>query len=184
MDTNFQLTDDLILLRPPCAADAPAVVEAVRASLTELHPWLDWATDAYDETATRRWLEFVSLTWEHASGFPFAIIDAQTGQYLGGCGLDGLNRQSRSCNMGYWVRSSRAGQGIASRAVRLAARFAFETVGLTRVEMVIAVENLASQRAAQKAGAKYEGILREHTVVRSAVHDAAIYSLTPADLGL
>jgi len=182
MDTNLQLTDGLVLLRPPRAADAPALAAAARESLAELHPWLDWATAAYDENSARRALEFAALAWEHSSGFPFAIIDAQTGQYIGGCTLDGLNSQSRSCNLGYWVRTSRAGQGIASRAARLAARFAFESLGLARIEIVIAAENLASQRAAQKIGAKYERLLPEHLVVRTTVYDAVIYSLTPFDL--
>jgi RimJ/RimL family protein N-acetyltransferase len=182
MDTkNIQLTDGSILLRPPHTDDIPALVEAVRESLPELYPWLDWATETYDETSARRWLEFTQLYWEHSTGFQFAITDAATGQYLGNCGVDGINTKYRFCNLGYWVRTSRAGQGIASRAARLAAKFAFETAGLIRAEIVIATGNIASQRAAQKAGAHYEGILLNRMVVRTEVFDAAMYSLTPAD---
>jgi ribosomal-protein-serine acetyltransferase len=184
MDQNTQLTDGLLLLRPPRPADASAITEAVRASLPELHPWMDWATDAYDENTARRWLEFTYLGWAHASRFQFAITDALTGQYIGGCGVDGINLKSRCCNLGYWVRTSRTRQGLALRAVCLAARFAFETVGVVRVEIVIAVPNLPSQRVAQKAGATFEGVLRERMIVRTDVYDAAIYALTPADFGL
>jgi ribosomal-protein-serine acetyltransferase len=182
--TNIQLTDGLILLRPPRPDDVPALNEAVHESLAELHPWMDWATEAYDEAAARRWLEFAQLYWEHFSGFQFAITDAGNGQYIGNCSVDGINPKSRSCNLGYWVRTSRTGQGIASRAAHLAARFAFETAGLVRVEIAIAVGNIASQRAAEKAGAHYEGILSNHMVVRTDMYDAVMYSLTPADFGL
>jgi RimJ/RimL family protein N-acetyltransferase len=182
MDTNLQLTDGLVLLRPPRAADAPAITAAARASLAELHPWLGWATPAYDENSARRALEFASLAWRHASGFQFAVTDAQTGEYLGNCGLDGLDSHKRTCNLSYWVRTRCAGQGIASRAARLAAHFAFETLGTVRIEIVIAAENLASQRVAQKIGAKYEKTLPEHLVVRTTLHDAVIYALTPFDL--
>ena len=179
--TNIQLTDGSILLRPPRPDDVPALTEAVHESLTELHPWMDWATDAYDEATARRWLEFAQLYWKHSSGFQFAITDAVSGQYIGNCGVDGINPQSLLCNLGYWVRTGRTRQGIASRAARLAARFAFETAGLIRAEIVIAIGNIASQRSAEKAGAHYEGILLKRMVVRTDVYDAVMYSLTPAD---
>ncbi len=182
METNIRLTDWLILLRPPCADDTPAVTAAVRESLAELHPWMDWATDAYDESAARRWLEYAQLAWEHSSGFQFAVTDAAIGQYLGNCGVDGVDEKALSCNLSYWVRTSRAGQGLASRAARLAARFAFETLGLARAEIVIAANNLASQRVACKTGARYQGLMPNRMVVRADVYDAVLYALTPADL--
>jgi RimJ/RimL family protein N-acetyltransferase len=86
--------------------------------------------------------------------------------------------------MYYWVRSSRTGEGIAARAIRLLARHGFESLGFQRVELVIAVENEASIRAADKAGALREGILRNRMYVHDAVHDAYIYSLVPADFEL
>lgn len=184
MDKNIQLTDGLITLRPPRSADLPALIGAVHASMTELDPWMDWATPAYNTTSAQNWLEHVELAWEHASGFQFAIAEAVSGQYLGNCGVDGIDEKNRCCNLSYWVRTSRAGQGIASRAARLGAKFAFETAGLIRVEILIAAGNLASQRVAQKAGAHYEGLLPNRIVVRAEVYDAVIYSLTPADFGL
>jgi len=81
--TNIELTDGSILLRPPHPDDVPALTEAVHESLAELHPWMDWATDAYDEATARRWLEFAQLYWKHSSGFQFAITDAESGQYIG-----------------------------------------------------------------------------------------------------
>lgn len=183
MDTNIQLTDGLITLRPPCPADVPEIHLAVQESLTELSQWMDWATPNYNEHSIWRWLEHVTLAWEHSSGFQFAITDSATGQYLGNCGVDGIDEKLRCCNISYWVRTSRTGQGIASRATRLAARFAFETVKLVRAEISMAAENTASQRAAQKAGARFESLQPDRCVVRLAVYDAVIYALTPEDLG-
>lgn len=182
MPANLQLTDGNLALRPPRSEDAPALTAAVRESLAELQPWLEWATQAYDEASALRWLEFVQLARERAAAFHFAITDAASGEYIGNCGLDGLNPKQRSCNLGYWVRTTRTGQGIASRAARLAARFAFESLGLLRVEIVIANANQASQRAAQKAGARYEGLRSAGLVVRTQVYDAAIYSFRLEDI--
>jgi RimJ/RimL family protein N-acetyltransferase len=88
------------------------------------------------------------------------------------------------CNLGYWIRSSRHGEGIAGRSAKLAARFAFEKVKLIRTEIVIAVGNEASRRVAEKIGAHYEGILLNRMTVGTQIYDAHMYSLVPADFGL
>ncbi|BBA36306.1 putative ribosomal-protein-serine acetyltransferase [Methylocaldum marinum] len=53
-------------------------------------------------------------------------------------------------NIDYWVKQSRQGQGIATRAVRLVAPFDFSRIGLTRLEFVAVVNNYASRRVAEK----------------------------------
>jgi RimJ/RimL family protein N-acetyltransferase len=52
------------------------------------------------------------------------------------------------------------------------------------VEIVIALENKASIRVAEKVGAHSEGILRNRMVVGREVYDAFMYSLVPQDFGL
>jgi RimJ/RimL family protein N-acetyltransferase len=184
MDTSLTLTDGFITIRLLQSEDAPELAAAVRESLAELAPWMDWATADYDKVLATNWITLCRDNWLHDKGFQFAITDAVTGQYLGGCGLDGINPKYRFANLGYWVRTSRTRQGIASRAARLAAQFAFEKTDLIRVEIVIAVGNLPSRRAAEKAGATYEGILRNRMTIRDQYCDAVMFSLVPADFGL
>jgi RimJ/RimL family protein N-acetyltransferase len=116
--------------------------------------------------------------------YEFAIIDPGDESVIGGCGLNHVNIGKGYGNLGYWVRSSRRGQAIAARATRLVARFAFEQVGVVRVEIVVAVHNRASSRTAEKAGARREGVLRNRMVVRDQVYEAVMYSLVPEDFGL
>ena len=87
-------------------------------------------------------------------------------------------------NLGYWVRSSRHGQGIAGRAAKLIARFGFERAGIIRAEIVMAVPNEKSRRVAEKIGAHYEGILLNRMVVGKTIYDAHMFSLLPSDFGL
>jgi ribosomal-protein-serine acetyltransferase len=181
MKADFQLNNDLIVLRPPQFEDIPAILSAVYESMAELHQWMDWATDRYNETSARNWMEHAQLAWDHSNAFQFVILDAANDQLLGVCGLDGVDEKRHFCNLGYWVRTGRTRQGIGSQAIRLAAKFGFQNAGLARAEIVIAVGNLASQRAAQKAGAHHEGVIKNHLVVRLDVYDAVIYSLSPAD---
>jgi RimJ/RimL family protein N-acetyltransferase len=87
-------------------------------------------------------------------------------------------------NLGFWVRSDHRGQGIATRATRLTARFGIDILSLVRVEIIVSVHNIPSLRAAEKAGAHREGILRNRLIIRDQVHDVVMHSLIPADFSL
>ena len=104
--------------------------------------------------------------WEKGTEYEFAIIDAKDGSFLGGCGLNQINYKKRIANLGYWVRTSRTKRGVASAAVRLLAQFGLGKLKLNRIEIMAAVGNKASQRVAEKVGARREGILRKRIVVR------------------
>jgi RimJ/RimL family protein N-acetyltransferase len=178
------LTDGVICLRPFEFGEENDLRKAVQESIPELEPWMSWANEKYtNETA----LNFITLTrayWTNGSLYAFAITDAQTNTIIGGCSLSHIHPVYHFCNLGYWVRASRHGEGIAGRATQLAARFAFEKIKLIRTEIVIAVGNEPSKRVAEKVGAHYEGILLNRMVVGTQVHDARMFSLLPSDFGL
>ena len=88
----------------------------------------------------------------------------------------------RFANLYYWVRSSRRGEGIATIATRLVARYGLVQLGLNRIEIVVAVGNLASIRVAEKVGATHEGVLRSRIALPDSISDALMFSLIPADL--
>ena len=88
---------------------------------------------------------------------------------------------TKSPTLGYWVRTSRLRQGIATRTTLLLARFGFEQVNLNRIEIVAALENRASQGVAKKVGATREGILRHRLLLHGHAHDAVLFSLIPQD---
>ena len=83
----------------------------------------------------------------------------------------------------YWVSPSARGRGVATRALRLLSRWAFDEAGVERLWLEIEPGNDASHRVALKAGFLREGVFRAHcrdrrTGVR---HDCVIYSLLPGD---
>jgi RimJ/RimL family protein N-acetyltransferase len=178
------LTDGVINLRPFEFGEEKALYTAVQESLCDLEPWMSWANKSYtSETA----INFIAITrayWANESLYAFAIIDAQTGDLIGGCSLSHIHPVYHFCNLGYWVRTSRHREGIAGRAAKLAARFAFEKAKLIRAEIVIAVGNEKSKRVAEKIGAHYEGIMLNRMTVGTKIYDAHMFSLLPSDFGL
>ena len=182
MASSIELTDDEIVLRPFRFEDSTGLYQAVHESLKQLGPWMSWANESYTVATAREYITIARARWEERTLFAFAIT--RKDEILGGCTLSSIHSVYQYCNLGYWVRRSRHGQGIAGRAAKLAARFAFEKVGLVRVEIVIAVGNQASIRVAEKIGAHYEGLLLNRMVVGRSVYDAQMYSLIPSDFGL
>ena len=170
MKTQFDVT-----IRPYRMDDSSVVYDAVCESMTGLIPWMPWCHPEYSIDESRLWLESQIPAFRQGTAFEFAIVSA-TGSYLGGCGLNRIDPVNRRANLGYWVRSGAAGRGVASAAVRLIRSWGFENTGLIRLEIVIAVENGASRRVAEKTGAAYEGTLRNRLFLHGSPHDAAIYS--------
>jgi RimJ/RimL family protein N-acetyltransferase len=182
MLSSIQLTEGDLLLRPFYLTDSEQLYCAVKESIKELKPWMSWATDEYSERSAREYITIARARWEEHTFYGFAITRGD--DFLGACTLSSIHPIYHFCNLGYWVRTSCRGQGIAGRAAKLTARFAFEHLGLVRVEIVIGVENHASLRVAQKIGAHDEGILLNRMVVGTSIYDAHMYSLLPSDFGL
>jgi ribosomal-protein-serine acetyltransferase len=182
-DVELQSKRNELILRPPLMEDATEIYTAVMASLGDLAPWMDWATPDYSIDMTREWLAKLQAGWEQGTSYQFTIFEAGGRMVLGGCGINHINRYYRLANLGYWVRSDRTAEGIATRAARLVAGFGFNQLGLRRIEIVTAVENHASRRVAEKAGAQFEGILRDRLRLAGENADAAMHSLLPEDLG-
>jgi ribosomal-protein-serine acetyltransferase len=181
--SSTELTDGELLLRPLQRTDREALFEAVIESVPQVSPWLPWCHSGYAIAETDAFIESCITAWLQQAYFPFAIFDARTGQYLGGTGVNHIERMNRLGNVGYWIRTSATRRGVASKAVRLVAKFAFETVQLVRLEIVVRPDNVASRRAAEKSGAKLETIARNRIFHHGKACDAALYSLIPADLG-
>ena len=177
-----ELTTGTLLIRPLRAADIDAVYEAVRESIDEVAPWLPWCHPDYSKEETSRFILSREEAWRSEEEFSFGVFDSATGLFLGGVGLNQIKRMYQMANLGYWVRTSRAGRGVASLAARRVARFGFDALGLQRIEIVAALGNRASQRAAEKTGALREGILRKRLLVNGQPQDAVLYSLVAEDM--
>ena len=164
--------------------DVEPLFVAISESKKELMPWMPWCHPDYRIEETKAWIEQCRTAWAEGRSYSFAIYDCRSGQILGGCGVDEINPLHRLANLGYWVRTSATGQNVATEAALLAARFAFSTLALNRLDILVAEGNGRSQRVAEKVGAKREGLLRSRLVTREGQsRDAFLFSLLPRDIG-
>ncbi len=157
--------------------DAVDLLAAVRESMISVGRWLPWCHAEYGERDALEWIEHCLATWQNGDQFAFAVRDSDTREFLGGVGLNERNRQHRFANLGYWVRQSCQGRGVASAAARLAARFGFGQLGLNRIEIVTRPDNTASRRVAEKLGAACEGMVHNRLQFHGKPVDAVMYTL-------
>lgn len=176
------LTDGWLGLRPIGPADTQDLFEASLESIAEVSQWLPWCHPDYQVKESAEWTARAAELWKRGLEFQFAIRDRKTERYLGGCGLNHINPIHGFANLGYWVRSSAAGQGVASAAAILVARFGLEELELQRIEIVTDVSNAPSQRVAEKLGATREGVARQRLRLHGKPSDAVMFSLVLSDL--
>jgi [ribosomal protein S5]-alanine N-acetyltransferase len=79
----------------------------------------------------------------------FVICDAVTGERLGNIAL---RHDGRAGEVSYWVAAGARGRGVTARALALFSSWSFQAVGLKELWLRAHRENVASQRAALRAG--------------------------------
>lgn len=181
MPKVVELNDGVVELRPPTSADVDSLFEAVRESMAEIMPWMNWCHPGYSRVDTAEWVRTCERAWADETEFPFAICEAGSGLPLGTCGLNAVDRVNRWANLGYWVRTTATRRGIATRAAKLVADFAFTRLELDRVEILAATGNTASQGVAERVGATREGVLRQRLRTHDETQDAVVFSLIRAE---
>lgn len=99
--------------------------------------------------------------WQLRNLFIFGVWEKGTGNYVGETYLANADWHVPCIELGYFVVKESTGKGIATEAARATIRFAFEHLGVSRVELQCAADNEASIRVAERCGFHYEGRLRQ-----------------------
>lgn len=168
-----------VVIRPFEVADAQQFVLAALESVETVGKWLPWCNQDYRLADAEHWFEICNQSLKDGSAFDVGIFTTD-GVLLGGIAINQINRQHRIGNIGYWVRQSYQKKGIATFAVRHIAQYGFNTLGLVRLEIVVARDNLASRKVAEKSGGLFEVLARNRLIIFGEPVTAAVYSLTPS----
>ena len=143
MRRTFVLVGIDIVCRPYTLEDAPALHEAILASVEHLRPWMPWA--ALEPLTLGQRTEWIA-NGSDAIGI-FLEHDV-----VGGTGLHDRLGDPAGREIGYWVRADMTGRGIATEAARQMVQRAFAIDGVTYVEIHHDKANLASRRVPEKLG--------------------------------
>jgi RimJ/RimL family protein N-acetyltransferase len=99
------------------------------------------------------------LDWSSGDHASWAVVDGDDA-LLGSVSLHSIDRLGNDAQIGYWTAPRARGRGVAATATDAVCRWGFGALPIDRIELCHAVENVASGRAAEKAGFTFEGRLR------------------------
>ncbi len=108
----------------------------------------------------------------------FAVIDKASGKVVGRQTLLRIDPANGAIEIGhvYWGPEMARTRG-ATEAQYLFARHVFEDLGYRRYEWKCNNRNLPSKRAAERFGFQFEGIFRQHMIVKGENRDTAWYAM-------
>jgi RimJ/RimL family protein N-acetyltransferase len=173
------LSDGEVALREWRREDMPAMIamldeEAIIRWTRVPHPYGE--RDAFD------FLSRGDAERERGEGINLAVLDAAGAELLGSISLRLASWADLRGQLGYLIGAHARGRGVAPRAIRLISAWGFRKLGLERIEILVHPDNTQSQRAAEKAGFKREGILRSYTRVKGERFDMWSFSALPGEL--
>jgi RimJ/RimL family protein N-acetyltransferase len=169
------------MLRPWSEADVPSILTGFGDATVQRFSWSQ--ARPYTEADARSYLAEQEEARLRGEELHFALAEpSDPGALLGGGSLYDINLGEGRAAVGYWLAPEARGRGIATCAVRLIARWAFEELGIARLELTCGPDNEASQRVALRCGFVREGVLRSHMPFKGARRDTVVFSLLPDEL--
>lgn len=164
-------------IRAPLWGDGAAVNEAVRESIGELRPWMPWALNTPTVEESEASIRKSRLEFLARQDLRLLLIHKESGQLAGGSGLHRMDWAARKFEIGYWVRTSFAGQGYITEAVNAITQYAVQELQANRIEIRCDSRNTLSAKVAKRSGFFLEGILRsDKRDVEGMLRDTMIYS--------
>jgi [ribosomal protein S5]-alanine N-acetyltransferase len=180
---SVRLDGPAVYIRPPQMHDRRQWVELRRASRDFLVPWEPtWPEDGASAAAFRRRYRRFSDDWNSRTGFAFFIFEQRTDALTGGITLSNVRRGvAQSGTLGYWMGQPFTRRGYMFQAVGLVLLFAFETLGLHRVEAACMPPNEASRGLLRKLGFREEGIARQYLCINGLWQDHVTHAILRTD---
>ncbi len=171
------LRTERLVLRPLTRADA-AELHTVFSDPEVMRYWSN--PPHRDQARTEAMIEMINEDFERREVLQWGIEREADGRLLGTVTLIADGEQPRA-ELGYIIGREHWGQGFAGEAQRRAIGFAFEELGLHRLEADTHPENAASLRSLERLGFRREGLLRERWTVAGRVSDSVILGLLASE---
>jgi RimJ/RimL family protein N-acetyltransferase len=174
-ELSTTLTGELIELQPLSAHHADGLQAAARDE--QISTW--FPAKLHEQAGFDAWFAYTLQESAEGREAPFATVSRADGSILGSTRFMALCPQHRRVEIGStWLASAAWRTGANVEAKLLMLGHAFERVGCIRVELKTDARNERSRRAMEALPAQFEGIHRQHYVLRDGtLRDSAWYSV-------
>ncbi len=178
------LEGEKVFLRVPFAGDYREWAALRGESRSFLERWEPrWSPDELERSAWRHRIGRYREDYAQGTAIAFFIFERGSGKLSGGITLGNIRHGvSQSGHIGYWIGERYAGRGMMTDAVKVLARFSFDTLRLHRIEAVCIPDNARSIRVLEKAGFRREGLLRSYLRINGLWQDHYLYARIADDI--
>ncbi len=182
-DPKTRLDGRRVFIRMPRASDWAQWTELRENSRDFLVPWEPlWPSDDLSKTAFGRRLRRYTQSVRQGGLYPFFAFTKEDDTLVGGITLTNVRRGTvQGCSIGYWVGHRYARKGHMSDTIQVALTFAFESLGLHRVEAACLPDNRPSRELLLKSGFTEEGYVREYLKICGAWRDHVRFGILATD---
>ena len=144
-----------------------------------LAPGIPFAMNLEDETA---WFE---SRRNDKTGQVFAILAQPENVLIGNCGVHNFDWKNRGCIFGIFIGDKNYwSKGYGTDAARTIVRYAFEELGMNRIELEVYAFNARAIHAYEKAGFRRDGVRRQALYREGTFHDVYLMSILREDWNL
>jgi RimJ/RimL family protein N-acetyltransferase len=178
----YRILTARLVLRCWDPRDARLLKDAVDSSLDHLRPWMPWIAHEPQSLAEKVDLlrEFRGK-FDLGQDFTYGIFSRDESEVVGGTGLH-TRPGAAALEIGYWIRASRAGEGLGTEATAALTRVAFELTEVERIEIRCDPANERSRAIPRKLGYVEEATLRRRLHYPEP-RDVVVYSMFREDFG-
>lgn len=167
----IQVSDD-IALYPLSVDDIFKIFNTLNNEREYLREWLPFVDTTREVEDTGNYVRYVLQTADKQ----FTIY--YNDQFIGLIGFKDTDADNKKIEIGYWLSQNAQGKGIMTQSVSKLVEYAFNEMGMNRIQIKVAVGNNKSRRIPEKLGFQMEGIERDgELLVDNVFTDIAVYSL-------
>ena len=152
-----EIRTERLVLRSARAGDGYALREAISVSLQDFFPWLPFSAQLSDHETMERVSRLAGKSFLEGEFYVWRAWGPE-GLLVGSVDLHSFNHAVASCQIGYWLRSGRTGQGLAKEMVQAAIEVARNALKVQRIEARCDTRNERAWRLAERLGFTLEGI--------------------------
>ncbi|MFI5157420.1 MAG: GNAT family N-acetyltransferase [Sphingobacteriales bacterium] len=161
---QYKLEDERVLLRPLNVTDDEHLLSF---ALHEQETWQYSSQAAFGADGLSEYITEAMAARVTGTEYPFIVYDKQTGEYAGSTRFYDIQPQNLSLQLGYtWYGKKFRGTGLNKHCKFLLLQFAFEELGMLRVEFRADARNERSIAAMKSIGCTVEGIMRSNIPTR------------------
>lgn len=159
---NYILENERVILRPLIAGDLKNLLSY---SIHEPALWTYSMVQAIGEQGLHNYIQLAVEGRSSEKEYPFIVFDKQSNQYAGSTRFYDIQPNNQSLQIGFtWYGKKFQGTGLNKNCKFLLLTFAFEKLGMQRVEFRADAQNERSIYAMKSIGCKTEGILRSNGI--------------------